>query len=78
MSDDLLQKMGAVDYEAVQRDLTLLMTDSQVLVMTMMMMHGADANDCDDVDEAAFLRHRVSLLKSLSSVTMIFIAIMAS
>ena len=30
--------MGTVDYEAVQRDLTLLMTDSQVPLMTMMMM----------------------------------------
>ena len=30
MSDDLLQQMGTVDYEAVMRDLTLLMTDSQV------------------------------------------------
>ena len=30
--------MGAVDYEAVQRDLTLLMTDSQVLVIITVMM----------------------------------------
>merc|ERR1719376_992076 len=29
VSDDMLRQMGAVDYEAVQRDLTLLMTDSQ-------------------------------------------------
>ena len=32
VSDDLLRQMGSVDYEAVQRDLTLLMTDSQVVI----------------------------------------------
>ena len=40
MSDDLLQKMRAVDYEAVMRDLTLLMTDSQVVIITMVMIRG--------------------------------------
>ena len=38
MSEDLLRQMGMVDYEAVRRDLTLLMTDSQVLLMTLMII----------------------------------------
>ena len=37
LSDELLRQMGTVDYEAVMRDLTLLMTDSQVVNTVMMM-----------------------------------------